>query len=245
MLLTVTEKTIEWLSQRRVLSSWAYGHSRFQPGDIIVGLDHVQIEPYTGFYNGNVICELGSFSYSGSEVGLDWKVGRYCSLSWGITSPGPRHPMDFVSTSNCTYDRLNSTVRAFVQDQDSAFDCFFEVTQKAGPVLNNDVWVGAGAVLMPGVTLGTGSVVAAHSVVVKDVLPYEIVGGNPAKHIRFRFPEEIRNALLETEWWKYRFTDFKGMSFDKPERFIRNFEIFKNDLNPWVPPKFNLSEIPT
>jgi carbonic anhydrase/acetyltransferase-like protein (isoleucine patch superfamily) len=73
-----------------------------------------------------------------------------------------------------------------------------------GPVvIGNDVWVGYEAMIMSGVTIGDGAVVAARAVVTKDVEPYSIVGGNPAKHIRYRFDEPTREALLRIRWWDW------------------------------------------
>ena len=69
-------------------------------------------------------------------------------------------------------------------------------------VIGNDVWIGMGARIMEGVTIADGSVIAAGAVVVKDTRPYEVVGGVPARHIRYRFEEEERNRLLQIEWWK-------------------------------------------
>ena len=67
--------------------------------------------------------------------------------------------------------------------------------------IGNDVWIGNFATIVSGVTIGDGAVIATNAHVVKDVSPYEIVGGNPAKSIKFRFDEEIRNLLLELKWW--------------------------------------------
>jgi acetyltransferase-like isoleucine patch superfamily enzyme len=67
--------------------------------------------------------------------------------------------------------------------------------------IGNDVWIGYGATIMSGVTIGDGAVIAANSHVVKHVKPYEIVGGNPAKHIKFRFDIETIGLLLAIKWW--------------------------------------------
>lgn len=64
---------------------------------------------------------------------------------------------------------------------------------------------------MSGVTIGAGAIIAAHAVVTKDVAPYEIVGGNPAKHIRFRFSQDIINLLLELRWWELPFDDIQNI----------------------------------
>jgi acetyltransferase-like isoleucine patch superfamily enzyme len=74
-------------------------------------------------------------------------------------------------------------------------------TTKGDVVIGNDVWIGSGATIMSGVTVGDGAIIAANAHVVKNVSPYEVVGGNPAKHMKYRFNEEIRDLLLELKWW--------------------------------------------
>jgi len=74
---------------------------------------------------------------------------------------------------------------------------------KGDVVIGNDVWIGGGATLMHGITVGDGAVIANNSHVVKDVKPYAIVGGNPAKEIRYRFSDEVINALLDLRWWDF------------------------------------------
>lgn len=93
-----------------------------------------------------------------------------------------------------------------------------------GPVrIGHDVWIGAGALVMDGVTIGSGAVVAAGAVVTKDVEPYAIVGGNPARVIRHRFAPHIVAALLEIKWW------------DWPDERIRAFEpLFYGDIEAFV-----------
>ncbi len=74
---------------------------------------------------------------------------------------------------------------------------------KGDTVIGNDVWIGYKATIMPGVTIGDGAIIAAHSVVIKDVAPYSIVGGNPAKEIKKRFSTEMVEKLLELKWWDW------------------------------------------
>jgi len=78
-----------------------------------------------------------------------------------------------------------------------------ELPYKGDTVVGNDVWIGYEAVIMPGVHVGDGAIIAAKSVVVGDVAPYTIVGGNPAKLIRQRFSDEAIQALLEVAWWNW------------------------------------------
>ena len=74
---------------------------------------------------------------------------------------------------------------------------------KGDTVVGNDVWIGRESVIMPGVKIGDGAIIAAHSVVTKDIEPYSIVGGNPAKLIRKRFDDELISLLLKTQWWNF------------------------------------------
>lgn len=76
-----------------------------------------------------------------------------------------------------------------------------QLPKKGDTVVGNDVWIGREAVVMPGVKIGDGAVVAAYSVVAKDVAPYTLVGGNPARFIKDRFDEELKDVLLRLRWW--------------------------------------------
>lgn len=88
--------------------------------------------------------------------------------------------------------------------------------------VGNDVWIGIGAIIKSGVIIGDGAVIGAGAVVTKDVRPYEIVAGNPAKHIRFRFDEEIINELLELRWWDFSEDKLSVLAefVREPKRFI-------------------------
>ena len=70
-------------------------------------------------------------------------------------------------------------------------------------MIGNDVWIGANVVILPGVTVGDGAILAAGAIVTKDVEPYAIVGGVPAKKLRYRFPQVVREALLASAWWEW------------------------------------------
>ncbi|MBR9885132.1 MAG: hypothetical protein GYB21_16415 [Oceanospirillales bacterium] len=82
------------------------------------------------------------------------------------------------------------------------------------------MWIGDGAVVMAGVSIGTGAVVARNAVVTKDVEPYQIVGGNPARPIRHRFSPELSKALLESGWWQYSLPELHALEYEQPSRFL-------------------------
>lgn len=101
-----------------------------------------------------------------------------------------------------------NAVTTFPFSADSSHDNLFgtkglQPISKGDIEIGNDVWIGSHVSIMSGVKIGNGSVIAAFSHVVKDVLPYEVVGGNPAKHIKFRFSDEVISQLLGIAWWDW------------------------------------------
>lgn len=92
------------------------------------------------------------------------------------------------------------------------------------------MWLGANAVLLQGITIGDGAVIAAGSIVTKDVPPYAIVGGAPAKVIRYRFDSEIIEKLLELKWWDLEFEDLKEVDFDNIELAIKQVQESKRKI---------------
>jgi acetyltransferase-like isoleucine patch superfamily enzyme len=122
----------------------------------------------------------------------DLFIGNYCSIGEGLTVyMGGDHNLNFITTfpfgKRCKH--LNS-----VNGENTTIF-------KGDVTIGNDVWIGMNTTIMSGVTIGDGSVIAANSHVIKNVEPYTIVGGNPAKFIRYRFDKEIIEKLLKLEWW--------------------------------------------
>jgi acetyltransferase-like isoleucine patch superfamily enzyme len=132
-----------------------------------------------------------------------------------IILSGGEHDMSRVT---CYPLRNNLAFEKSVGDIDSA--------SKGPVVIGNDVWVGAGAIILSGVSIGDGAIVAAGAVVTKDVPPYAIVGGNPAKLIRYRFSEDQIAKLLSISWWNWSEDKIKAnldSFYGTTEDFIRKF----------------------
>lgn len=124
-------------------------------------------------------------------------IGRFTAIGPGATvlMPGGNHPM--VGPSTYPFTMFGGDWAA------NTLETYLAIPQPGDTEVGNDVWIGREATIMPGVTIGDGAVVAAYSVVTKDVDPYEIVGGNPARHIRFRFDEPDVRRLLAVRWWDW------------------------------------------
>ncbi len=119
------------------------------------------------------------------------KIGRFCSIgSYSNIGAGP-HPLDLLSTSPSTYK----------SGRGICSQTYFDEISAGHTVIGNDVWIGSGAVILAGVKVADGAVVGANSVVTKDIEPYSIVAGSPAKHIKYRFQEPRIKKLLSDKWW--------------------------------------------
>lgn len=144
---------------------------------------------------------VGSYSYIGEKcIFQNTSIGNYCSISREVFCGLGSHPLDTFSTSPLFYRRMN-TFGIEVVASDSSFEEYRPI------VIGNDVWIGARAIIKDGVNIGTGAVVAAGAVVTKDIPPYAIVAGIPARIIRYRISEESIKDLLDSKWWEENPTD--------------------------------------
>ncbi len=141
---------------------------------------------------------IGDHSYGRPKVrfpesGAKLSIGRYCSIADDVNIMlGGNHRLDFVTT-------YPFGAMASVWPEATGLDGY--AATRGDVVIGHDVWLGSGCMIMSGVTVGDGAVVAARAVVTKDVPPYGIVGGNPAKLIRHRFDAAIVERLLAARWW--------------------------------------------
>ena len=237
-----TSRLKECLLKNKVSLNWRDSNPRPDPENIRID-DSTIIERYVGFFKGNSLCTMGSFSYSHSNLQPGMKIARYCAISWGLTITGPRHPYEFLTISNISYDRLAGNLKDYFEELDDSCRKYDPRTlEKPMPVIGNDVWIGQNVTLNRGVTIGDGAVIAAYSVVTKDIPSYAIVGGNPAKIIKFRFKEKTIDELKKLRWYDYEPKTILKYDISDIDSFI---DKFSNDVIDGRVDKFKFDRIST
>jgi phosphonate metabolism protein (transferase hexapeptide repeat family) len=159
-----------------------------------------QIGGWTEIGPNSIIAEttFGDYSYAHSDVMIIYaEIGKFCSIASHVRINPGNHPMDRVTQHHCTYRRRQY---GFGTADD---DAFFDWRRAARCVIGHDVWIGHGALVMPGVRVGTGAVIGAGAVVTRDVAPYEVVVGGPARAVRRRFDEDTIARLMAVAWWDW------------------------------------------
>lgn len=157
---------------------------------------------YSGYYHGHSFDDCVRYLNPDRDDVDRLIIGAFCSIGSGavfMMAGNQGHRTDWISTFPFFYmenEHFTDAADGFVRSGDT--------------VIGNDVWIGSEAMIMAGITIGDGAIIASRAVVTKDVAPYEIVGSNPAKHIRFRFEPEQIEKLLEMQWWHWRDSQLKG-----------------------------------
>lgn len=242
------EKIEQLFQNKKIYTLFTSSESRFKLGRAFIEVsENAVIEPYSLFGGGNKFYTMGSFSYTRSPLPVNTIVGRYCSIAPNVTRMEAGHPLDRFTTSNITYVKNNIALNQFSKEQNKSF--FVERINKVDNlpiVIGNDVWIGQDVRFSSkGITVGDGAVVAAGSIVTKDVPPYAVVAGIPARIIKFRFESHIIQKLLNLKWWQYAYTDFNGIQGNtKIELFIETLEtmIEKGELAPYEPEPITIKD---
>ena len=183
-----------------LLNSTIHPTSKVEPGSQAV---NVQMDKHS-FCGYN--CDLNNVS-----------IGSFCSIANGVIIGGGMHPIEWVSTSPVFYEGRDSVKAKFSEHKRTA---------PLQSVVGHDVWIGQNVMVKQGVTIGTGAVVGMGSIVTKDVPPYAIVAGNPARVIRMRFNEDLAERLLASKWWtmdEKKLAEL-GQYATEPEQFLNRIK---------------------
>jgi acetyltransferase-like isoleucine patch superfamily enzyme len=147
-------------------------------------------------------CKVGAFTYFGKSCEIrDSDIGNYCSISAEVIINPMQHPLNYLSThsfvfgDNGGFRNVESFGRVKTQP-------VYKVARKRVEI-GHDVWIGRRVIIMGGVNIGNGAVIAANSVVTKDVPPYAVVGGVPSRVIKYRFEEDMIDVVVRSNWFNY------------------------------------------
>lgn len=241
----VTQAHLDFLREKRIFHT-AVGDNGgwMKVGSKYTTYGECEVEPYSSQRNAGHFNSMGAFTYCRSLFFGRATLGRYCSVGELVKVMSPSHPLSRVGT--CGFDYAFSTpYDMFQKDRGVSFKrtALPPENYNSKVTIGNDVWIGNEARLAP-VTIGTGAVIAAYAVVTKDVEPYTLVAGNPARPKKRRFSDEICERLLASQWWHYAFTDFMGIDTLHPERFLGQFDeaVSSGAIKPFVTDKINLHQ---
>lgn len=167
-----------------------------------------------------VNCEIGANSYLGNNVQcLNAEIGKFCSIANNCIIGGAEHPIQYVSTSPTFYGGFRKPFAIKkIKYGNLVWDSYKERT-----CIGNDVWMGNNVIVISGVNISTGAIIGAGSVVTKNVAPYEIWAGNPARFIRKRFDDNIIAQIMESHWWNLPTKKLIDVSeyMDDPKKIIK------------------------
>lgn len=205
MLQSILSKIIKKLRLRSVKNSLIHRTSKVEAGSSVVS------------------SSFGRYTFCGYDCDIYFAdIGSFTSIANHVVISGARHPMEWVGMSPVFYSGRDSVKKKFSR---------FDLSEIRRTSIGHDVWIGHSAIIISGVSIGNGAVVGAGAVVTKDVPPYGVVAGNPAKLIRYRFPFDIISKLEITCWWNLEDEEMIHLAkhIQDPDRFIVEYGILRKN----------------
>lgn len=171
--------------------------------------------------------DIGAFcNLSGGTIN-NVRFGRYCSVASGVVIGTHEHPTDWLTTSRAAYfPQVNGWRELVAPDRTNEIRSGLRPFKGSCPIteIGDDVWIGQGAFVKSGVTIGTGSIIGARAIVLRDVPPYSIVVGTPGRVVRSRFPAATVERLLAVQWWRYSIFDLFSAPMDDIDAALDRIE---------------------
>lgn len=191
---------------------WAKLLKKLRGSAIINSRIHNTSKVESGSHIVNSTFDRHSFCGYDCEI-FNCEIGSFCSIANNVIIGGGMHPVEWVSMSPVFYEGRDSVKAKFSEHK--------RVPDKR-TIIGHDVWIGQGVIIKQGLNIGTGAVIGMGSVVTKDIEPYLVVAGCPAKEIRKRFDDKIIEELLKTRWWNFSDKDLHEYAkyFKDPDKFI-------------------------
>lgn len=197
--------------------------------------EEMEIEAPFRCEGGRISCaKIGGYTFTNENVYIRsvQKIGRFCMIGRNVTIGMPEHSVNAISSHIMFPDWDSEWTKGFcdyaVNNDESISQIrggqFRELKRKRYSTIGNDVWIGGNVVVMRGVTIGDGAIIAAGAVVTRDVPSYSIVGGVPAKVIKYRFNDETRQKLEQLCWWRFGPDILKGCNLEDWGETIRTME---------------------
>lgn len=204
----------EWFVRRR------FPQSRIYSGAIVD--EKSQLNVHSVIFPNVVLIDssLGMCSYvQAHSVMCNTQIGPFCSIAGNVHIGLAMHPINMVSTNPVFYDNTQPLPYFFTKSKQ-----FYEATPKT--IIEADVWIGQGAMIKAGVKVGIGAVIGAGAIVTRDVSPYSVVVGVPAREVKKRFDDSTCKKLIDSKWWKFDDAKLEKIApfFSDPQKFIEVLE---------------------
>ncbi|MCW2750088.1 MAG: hypothetical protein JWR83_1198 [Aeromicrobium sp.] len=207
-----------------------------------IGTSRLFVEPPVRFLGPFVIrgdTHIGAYTEFGREVEVQAAtLGRYCEVGPGCLLGATGHPTTWLSVNAFQYKAAAwgwhpSADHNEVIDPEAGGRPSF---RGATAIIGNDVWIGANVVVLRGVTIGDGAIIAANAVVTHDIAPYTIAGGIPARALRPRVADEMRDEHLALQWWRFSPNQLTGVPYDDPVAALKELRPrIEGGLEPYEP----------
>ena len=220
-------KNLLTASEGPELSTWGIYEQTVLEAPLYIGKSQIE----TGYIGAFTYINMRSVHHETTNCAIEChSIGRFCMIAHSVNIGFAGHPTQLLSNhllfrydAKCAYAHDFFPLKGDMYEREMHL-IYNKCSKRPLPIIGNDVWIGFGATILNGVIIGDGAVVAAGAVVVEDVPPYSIVGGNPAKIIRQRFSDYSIAKLEELQWWKYGPEIMHGINMGDIETGLKQLE---------------------